>query len=459
MVYGYFAYGIYSVDGTIYQFLSNTSDNSGWATGPFQGVNLIYTRDNGATFYRWDGVDVTKKILSTDSSTQFFYHQQPRTFLGKEAYAFSTISFALMGKDNSQAMDNYIYMYAPDGPYPHQLNMARVSKDKILDRKSYEYFVSRNSNGSANWTTNMANRGIVHTFPEKTGDEYFGWYSWQPSVVWNKALGLFVMVNGGTYGGNTMTQSEDDFYNRFMHKKPGSLGIYTSEKPWGPWTEIYYSPYWYPQKKTTIKGQYINASFDEYKIDEWGVQDINLLEKLKSVTGDDAIEIVNVERVVIKTGDMSIDNLSFYGSDGVQGDIMDGETNWITSFDYLWDGDIDQNDIESIYDIESSNKVIRLYARGVTKAFTFRPLFDTADIHGVKFELKTASTLESIEIKINATDGNWYRFMLTRSNRSIRMYQPKLSPKWISEDGSVMTLIWSDNNDYRWHEMQFVIKK
>ena len=88
----------------------------------------------------------------------------------------------------------------------------------------------------------MADRGVVHTFPDKTGDDHFGWYSWLPSVVWNKKLGLFIMVNGGTYAGQSLSLS--DFYSPWMHSKTGSLGFYYAEKPWGPWTEFSYDPYW-----------------------------------------------------------------------------------------------------------------------------------------------------------------------------------------------------------------------
>ena len=49
-----------------------------------------------------------------------------------------------------------------------------------------------------------------------------------------------------------------------------------------------------------------------------------------------------------------------------------------------------------------------------------------------------------------------------------RTYQPKLSPKWISEDGKKMVLIWSDamknkegcshTVNYKWNHMEITIQ-
>ncbi len=53
-------------------------------------------------------------------------------------------------------------------------------------------------------------------------------------------------------------------------------------------------------------------------------------------------------------------------------------------------------------------------------------------------------------------------------NKNNRTVQPKLSPKWISEDGKKMTLIWSDagknakgeyySENYTWNQMEIEIK-
>lgn len=184
----WFGYGIGSIDGTIYHFISQTPKNH-WS-GPFLGVKLVYSPNNGNTWFRNDGTDISGEKLSTEPNTMFFWQEEARSVYGETACAFSTLSFAQMGQNNSRAIDDFVYVYSPDGPYTHQLNMARVPRDKVIDRNSYEFFSKLNSDGSAEWSKNIKERGTVHTFPYKTDNDYFGWYSWLPSVVWNEGLGF-----------------------------------------------------------------------------------------------------------------------------------------------------------------------------------------------------------------------------------------------------------------------------
>jgi hypothetical protein len=68
--------------------------------------------------------------------------------------------------------------------------------------------------------------------------------------------------------------------------------------------------------------------------------------------------------------------------------------------------------------------------------------------------------------------GPWKQFYYTDywivDNEKNRTYQPKLSPKWISEDDTEMTLIWSDAmaneegkshaDNYIWNQMKIRIE-
>ena len=65
-------------------------------------------------------------------------------------------------------------------------------------------------------------------------------------MVWNPGLGLYIMVSGGTFAGPGMTNSDEDYFHRVPHAKSGSLGIYSSKNPWGPWKEIWYDEQWTP---------------------------------------------------------------------------------------------------------------------------------------------------------------------------------------------------------------------
>ena len=118
----------------------------------------------------------------------------------------------------------------------NQLVMFRVPTGRILDRSAYEYFTGLNADGSATWSSEIRDRGIVHTFPS-------GWvnvnnhpYAWQPSVTYNPGLGVYLMANWAT------PPTEDGFW----FGGPSYLGLYQSSTPWGPWEQFYESTSWTP---------------------------------------------------------------------------------------------------------------------------------------------------------------------------------------------------------------------
>jgi hypothetical protein len=246
----WFGYGIVSVDGVLYSVVSKTPANQ-WS-GPFRGIKLLKSPDNGKTWYRVSRHGEERKIGPFDdarndvSETEMFFleeyglpHQQ------RKAYPFSFVDFVQQGKDHSAAKADYLYVYSPEGAHAHKLLLARVGKDRIGTRDAWEYFKGYDDGDRPVWTPEIRERGCVHTFPEKSRDgNYFGWYSWLPSTVWNEGLGLYIMVSGGTYAGRGMTASDADYYDAWMHTRTGSLGFWWAEHPWGPWHEFYYTDDW-----------------------------------------------------------------------------------------------------------------------------------------------------------------------------------------------------------------------
>ncbi len=246
----WFGYDIVSVDGLLYSGVSKTPANH-WS-GPFRGLKLLTSRDNGATWSRVDRhgaervIEPSSEARNEVNAQEMFSleefglpHQQ------QEAYPFSYVSFVQCGRDNSAARDDYIYIHSPEGAHTHQLLLARVPKSTIGQRDTWEYFVRHDDDGQPVWSADILERGPVHTFPDRSDDGmFFGWYSWLPSVVWNEGLGLYIMANGGTYGGHGMTSSDEDYYHGWMHTRTGSLGLWYAEAPWGPWRQFFYTDYW-----------------------------------------------------------------------------------------------------------------------------------------------------------------------------------------------------------------------
>ena len=245
----WFGYGIVSVDGILYSAVSKTPGTE-WS-GPFRGIKLLKSPDNGNTWYRVDRYGNEREIGPLDDARNevndremFFLEEFGLAHQEQVSYPFSYLDFVQCGKDNSAARDDYLYIYSPEGAHSHKLLLARVPKNKIGIRAAWEYFL-KFEGGEPVWTSDIQQRGYVHEFPEKNPDGYyFGWYSWLPSVVWNEGLGVYIMVTGGTYAGETMTTSDKDYYDSWEHTLTGSLGFWYSENPWGPWRNFFYTDYW-----------------------------------------------------------------------------------------------------------------------------------------------------------------------------------------------------------------------
>ena len=246
---GWYGYGLIAVDGALYSAVSKTPDLH-WS-GPFLGVKLLKSEDNGESWLRMDR-DGNSRLLCPNDPARHDFNQDEMFFLKESgephkeriAYPFSYFSFVQCGKDNSAAQDDYIYIYSPEGAHSNRLMLARAPKKQLGLRTAWEYFTGYVDN-QHQWSSDIEERKPAHVFPKKNQDgHYFGWYSWLPSVVWNDGLQLYIMANGGTYGGYGMSDSDEDYFDRWMHTKTGSLGFWYSEHPAGPWHQFFYSDYW-----------------------------------------------------------------------------------------------------------------------------------------------------------------------------------------------------------------------
>lgn len=234
----YYGFGTIVLDNTIYQFMSTPKVPFGAENNAFIGAKLIYSPDLGKTWKNQDGTPLRWEPWAERNSKnmQFFYEPDD---------SFALLTLLQMGQNYQDNTDGYVYVYAPNGTVDGKMNelvMFRVRKDQLLDRSAYEYYVSTNADGSANWNRDIHQRGIVYTYP--TG--WVNWnigpgrgghpYAWQPSVAYNKALGVYMMFNWGI----GVTDKGDWF------EKPSYLGFYTAPQPWGPWTQVHEDTSWTP---------------------------------------------------------------------------------------------------------------------------------------------------------------------------------------------------------------------
>ncbi|MEQ8671870.1 MAG: DUF4185 domain-containing protein [Aggregatilineales bacterium] len=232
----YYGFGIVAVGDRIYNFLGTLMQATGVADyNAFIGVKLIYSDDNGETWKNQDGSSpvVWEKWEDRNQDNMLFFNEPDA--------AFSILTVLQMGKAYQANKDGYVYIYSNNGLTEgtmNQLVMFRVKKDKVLDRSAYEYFTSIDADGEAVWSKDINERGIVYTFPEGWVNETYGHpFGWQPDIVYNEALDLYMMINWGIGVG----EPEDKWF-----AKPSYLGIWTAPTPWGPWTQVHEETEWLP---------------------------------------------------------------------------------------------------------------------------------------------------------------------------------------------------------------------
>ena len=229
----YYNFGILALDGRIYQWLS-TPNHPFHEPGPrFVGAKLIYSPDNGTSWLNQDGsAPVRWEPWEQRSRENMLFFCEPGD-------AFSLLTVLQMGRNYSHNRDGFVYLYAPNGNSEgtmNQLVMCRVPKARILERSAYEFFVATRSNGDAEWSERIEERGVVHTFPCGWVNRFVHPYAWHPSVVYYAPAESYLMANWGMG-----CSAEGEWFG-----KPSYLGFWTAPAPWGPWTQIHEEQRWAP---------------------------------------------------------------------------------------------------------------------------------------------------------------------------------------------------------------------
>lgn len=231
----YYGFGTLALDGRLYQFLSTLNHTMLQPNARFVGAKLIYSPDNGATWRNHNGATPV---------TWEDYGQQSRetmVFFREAQDAFSLPSILQMGKNYEANRDGYVYVYAPNGNTEgtmNQLVMFRVQKTQLLKRAAYEFFAGLMPNGAPRWHKDISARQPIHTFPSGWVNKNVHPYAWQPSVVYNAPLGVYMMSSWG------MPATPEGLW----FAKPSYLGFWMSKNPWGPWTQIHEETAWTPGK-------------------------------------------------------------------------------------------------------------------------------------------------------------------------------------------------------------------
>ncbi len=137
--------------------------------------------------------------------------------------SFGCPTFLNFGKNYAGARDEYVYAYSFDSDSAYEpadrMVLARVPKNRVGNRESYDFFQKLDKNGKPVWTKDVDRRGSVF---DRKGKCY------RSNVSYNAPLKRYFWAQ--TPGGDT----------RFK----GGLGVFDAPEPWGPWTTVFFTDEW-----------------------------------------------------------------------------------------------------------------------------------------------------------------------------------------------------------------------
>lgn len=180
------ASGMLCVDGVVYLWVRNaTNSQLGWS------------HDHG-TNWSWAGWRFTN--------------------------SFGCPTFLNFGRNYSGARDEFVYVYSHDADSGYdradRFVLARVPKERLRERESYEFFTHLDDNGHPRWSRNLHERGAVFENPKRC---------YRSSVSYHAPTKRYLWCQTGP--------GED---TRFA----GGFAIYDAPEPWGPWTVAFHTERW-----------------------------------------------------------------------------------------------------------------------------------------------------------------------------------------------------------------------
>lgn len=191
--------GILALGRTLYLWRDGDASSPGY----FKFFELWRSDDQGAT---WRATGVRFSKAGGD-------------FAASDAGLFAP-AFCQFGIGGSGARDEFIYVYAPDTidpshwnvRLPGRINLLRVPRTQIEEKKAYEFYAGTLANGSIRWDRAAAQRKPV----------------WEDAI--NGTHRIAVSYNPGLrrYLLTTITRSRE-----------GWMSIYDAPEPWGPWTHVH----------------------------------------------------------------------------------------------------------------------------------------------------------------------------------------------------------------------------
>ena len=187
------SYGIISIKGILYMWISPGSDNNN-----YKYSKLFFSENHGET-----------------------WNQSAVEFNKNDGILHPT--FLQCGKDFNTSPSEYVYIYAIKiknhkklmVQKPGEIVLIRVNLENLRNQNEYSYFSGINSSGNPIWAGSLENSKPV--FFDKNG------IGWNCSSIYIKDLDRVILV----------TEHDKSF--------KGNIGIFEAKNPWGPWHTIHYA--------------------------------------------------------------------------------------------------------------------------------------------------------------------------------------------------------------------------
>jgi hypothetical protein len=139
---------------------------------------------------------------------------------------FGCPEFVQFGRSYQDARDDYVYIVsqANDSAYGYSpdIVMARIPKDKVADRRRYEFLAGFDSAGDPTWSSDIGKRTPI--FTDANGTQ-------RVAITYNAALRRYILTTSHLPPNTKATHT-------------AALGVFDAPQPWGPWTTVYYGHDW-----------------------------------------------------------------------------------------------------------------------------------------------------------------------------------------------------------------------
>ena len=159
---------------------------------------------------------------------------------------FGGPSFIQFGKDNSTAVDNYVYAVSADQfDNGTNLRLGRVRNDSILDAGAWE-FATKEEDGFE-WTKDLYSSDPVLEITRHVS---------VPEMVYLPSIKKYLLVTWA-------------FHKDFDPNDGSELTVLESDQPWGPFSLVHYDWIWYKEEAGCYCPRLPLKWFDEQTLSGW----------------------------------------------------------------------------------------------------------------------------------------------------------------------------------------------